>query len=38
MSHTAGIAALGITIPTPASSIANYVRAVRVGNTLFMFG
>lgn len=38
MSHTARIASLGITIPTPASPIANYVRAVRVGNILFMSG
>jgi enamine deaminase RidA (YjgF/YER057c/UK114 family) len=29
---------LGITLPTPAQPIANYVRAVRVGNLLFVSG
>jgi enamine deaminase RidA (YjgF/YER057c/UK114 family) len=29
---------LGITLPTPAQPIANYVRAVRAGNLLFVSG
>jgi len=29
---------LGITLPTPAQPIANYVRAVKVGNLLFVSG
>ncbi len=34
----AKLAAMGITLPTPAAPIANYVRAVRVGNLVFTSG
>jgi enamine deaminase RidA (YjgF/YER057c/UK114 family) len=30
--------ALGLTIPTPAAPVANYVRAVRTGNLVFLAG
>jgi enamine deaminase RidA (YjgF/YER057c/UK114 family) len=37
-SPEARLAALGITLPTPGTPIANFVPAVRVGNLLFLSG
>src|SRR4051812_44207138 len=38
MGADAQLQELGITLPTPAQPVANYVRARRVGNTLYVAG
>ena len=38
MSIDARLAELGITLPTPAAPVANYVGTVRTGNTLVISG